>query len=267
MRIAKKFLAVLLAVLSIMSVCAFSASAVEAPEFKLELITENDTTAIVRFSFEKGAISAFDATFKTSSAIKECGAITNSESFKDFKNDYEKETGGSIMTANNPSTKKVTFIATAPVTKATAVFDVAFVKKTSAPITEADISVTIDSCAVTTKNSYGVTENIDITDLAKVNVLFGSFTFRTKDYTLNYKDRMTLDFETNYATEDLVWETSNAKVAQADEVGVVTATGKGNATITVKNANGDVLDTCNVNVKYSVGQWLIIIFLFGWIWY
>lgn len=47
-------------------------------------------------------------------------------------------------------------------------------------------------------------------------------------------------------------------------------TKKGTATITctVTDSNGNtVTDTCNVTVKYNFGQWLIVIILFGWIWY
>lgn len=47
-------------------------------------------------------------------------------------------------------------------------------------------------------------------------------------------------------------------------------TKKGTATITctVIDLNGNtVTDICNVTVKYNFGRWLIVIILFGWIWY
>ncbi len=268
MRIAKKILAIILVALSLMSVSAFSASAAAAPVFKIEVVAETDTDVTVRFSFVGGAISAFDATFATSSAIKECTAISLTSDFKKFSSDYSAETGASII-ANvfNTATKKVCFISTLPVTKATSIYDVQFSKKSSEKVTENDIRVVIDSCAVTETNSMGMTTNVDITSLAQVITSFGSFEFRTKDYSMNYKDRMTLDFASTYADEDLVWESSNADVAQVDEAGVVYASGKGSAVITVKNAAGNELDSCTVNVGYSFLQWIIIIVLFGWIWY
>ena len=95
------------------------------------------------------------------------------------------------------------------------------------------------------------------------------------DISLNYKKSTTLkptikaDDGVKYKVE---YSTSNPKVATVDKNGKVTATkrGSGSATITctVTDSNGNVVkDTCKVNVKLSFGQWLIVIVLFGWIWY
>ncbi len=93
------------------------------------------------------------------------------------------------------------------------------------------------------------------------------------DITLNYKKSTTLkptikaDDGAKYKVE---YSTSNAKVATVDKNGKVYAAKKGSATITctVTDSNGNtVTDTCKVTVKYSFGQWLIKILLFGWIWY
>lgn len=95
------------------------------------------------------------------------------------------------------------------------------------------------------------------------------------DISLNYKKSTTLkptitaDEGAKYTVK---YSTSNPKVATVDKNGKVTATkrGSGSATITctVTDSNGNtVTDTCKVNVKLSFGQWLIVIVLFGWIWY
>lgn len=93
------------------------------------------------------------------------------------------------------------------------------------------------------------------------------------DITLNYKKSATLkptikaDEGAKYTVK---YSSSNTKVATVDENGKVYAAKKGNATITctVIDSNGNtVQDTCKVTVKYSFGQWLIKILLFGWIWY
>lgn len=93
------------------------------------------------------------------------------------------------------------------------------------------------------------------------------------DISLNYKKSTTLkptikaDEGAKYTVK---YSSSNTKVATVDENGKVYAAKKGNATITctVIDSNGNtVQDTCKVTVKYSFGQWLIKILLFGWIWY
>lgn len=93
------------------------------------------------------------------------------------------------------------------------------------------------------------------------------------DITLNYKKSTTI---TPSITADegakytVTYSSSNAKVATVDQNGKVYVAKKGSATITctVTDSNGNtVQDTCKVTVKYSFGQWLIKILLFGWIWY
>ena len=93
------------------------------------------------------------------------------------------------------------------------------------------------------------------------------------DIKLNYKKSTTItpsitaDEGAKYTVK---YSSSNTKVATVDENGKVYAAKKGGATITctVTDSNGNtVSDTCKVTVKYSFGQWLIKILLFGWIWY
>ena len=94
-----------------------------------------------------------------------------------------------------------------------------------------------------------------------------------KDIKLAYKKsgtikpNITADEGAKYTVK---YESSNPKVASVDKNGKVTALKKGSAkiTCTVTDSNGNtVSDTCTVTVKYNFGQWLIIILLFGWIWY
>ena len=91
--------------------------------------------------------------------------------------------------------------------------------------------------------------------------------------TFNYKSTYMLSPEVkadNGAKYTIKYESSNTKVATVGEDGKIYGAKKGNATITctVTDSYGNVVkDSCNVNVEYSTGQWLIIILLFGWIWY
>ena len=93
------------------------------------------------------------------------------------------------------------------------------------------------------------------------------------DITINYKKSaainpiITADEGVTYTVK---YESSNPKVATVDQNGNVYGAKKGSADIKVTvtdSAGNTVTDTCNVKVKYSFGQWLIVILLFGWIWY
>jgi uncharacterized protein YjdB len=51
------------------------------------------------------------------------------------------------------------------------------------------------------------------------------------------------------------------------DTGKITAVGNGSATITATSVANGLQDTCEITVKYSFVQWLIVIFLFGWLWF
>ena len=91
--------------------------------------------------------------------------------------------------------------------------------------------------------------------------------------TVNYKSTYMLSPEITAdkgAKYTVKYESSDTKVATVDKDGKVYGAKKGSATITctVTDSYGNaVTDKCNVNVGYSGVQWVIIILLFGWIWY
>ncbi len=70
---------------------------------------------------------------------------------------------------------------------------------------------------------------------------------------------------------DVIWTSSNEKVATVDEDGNVTTHHRGDAVITATlvDAEGNVIasDTCTVEVYYTFCQWLIWFFLIGCAWY
>lgn len=90
---------------------------------------------------------------------------------------------------------------------------------------------------------------------------------------VNYKDSASLNTRINVADEvnySVKYTSSDCSVATVDENGNIYGAGKGNTTITctVTDEFGNVVsDTCDVEVNYTFGQWLIVILLFGWIWY
>ncbi|MBR1496905.1 MAG: hypothetical protein IJ617_04705 [Oscillospiraceae bacterium] len=64
----------------------------------------------------------------------------------------------------------------------------------------------------------------------------------------------------------LRWSSSDPAVVSVDASGVLHAVGRGHAVVTCA-AGGQAEGRCSVTVTYSLPQWLIIVFLFGWIWY
>ncbi len=90
---------------------------------------------------------------------------------------------------------------------------------------------------------------------------------------LDYKSTGTIATAINADTGakyTVTYSSSNSTVASVDVNGKVTAGKTGNATITctVTDEYGNVVtDTCEVKVSYNWWQWIIVIVLFGWIWY
>ena len=123
------------------------------------------------------------------------------------------------------------------------------------------------------KDGYVVFKTDHFSEYAVVEQLACVKSVSISDITLNYKKSATIkptvkaDDGAKYTVK---YSSSNTKVATVDKNGKVYGAKKGTATITctVTDSNGNtVQDTCKVTVKYSFGQWLIVILLFGWIWY
>ena len=123
------------------------------------------------------------------------------------------------------------------------------------------------------KGGYVIFNTNHFSEYAIVEQSAGVNSVSISDVTLNYKKSTTIkptikaDDGAEYTVE---YSSSNTKVATVDNNGKVYGAKKGSATITctVTDSNGNVAtDTCKVTVGYSFGQWLIVIVLFGWIWY
>lgn len=93
------------------------------------------------------------------------------------------------------------------------------------------------------------------------------------DVSLDYKGSttitpsITVDSGVKYS---VTYSSSNSSVASVDANGKVSTGKTGSATIivTVTDEYGNtVTDTCEVNVSYNWCQWIIVIVLFGCIWY
>ena len=87
---------------------------------------------------------------------------------------------------------------------------------------------------------------------------------------LHYKDSkalwVTVEPE-NASDPTVLYTSSDESVATVDSYGRVTGAGRGSCQITCTSQDGQASAVCDVTVDYSFPQWLIVILLFGWIWY
>lgn len=81
---------------------------------------------------------------------------------------------------------------------------------------------------------------------------------KESSYSFNYKDTVTFNVP-------VTLESSNPNVASVSDNQIFMAS-TGNADVTVTFEDGNV-EIYHINVSYSFLQWIIIIVLFGWIWY
>ena len=87
---------------------------------------------------------------------------------------------------------------------------------------------------------------------------------------MTYKSSARLSAEVlpeNAANTDLIWTSSDTSVATVDDQGNVTAAGQGSAVITCASADGNASSSSVVVVQYTLWQRIIVVVLFGWIWY
>ena len=91
----------------------------------------------------------------------------------------------------------------------------------------------------------------------------------TKELTLK-ATKIRLRYQTTYdlaPSETVTWIVDDESVARVTVPGIVEAVGKGTTTVTAVSADGKKTASCDVTVYYAWWQWLIRIFLAGWLWY
>jgi len=86
---------------------------------------------------------------------------------------------------------------------------------------------------------------------------------------LRYNEATSLFADIARRAPDLQWRSSNTSVFSINQNGLITYArlGRGTTIVTATCANGIERVRVEVNVRMLWWQWLIIIFLFGWIWY
>lgn len=82
--------------------------------------------------------------------------------------------------------------------------------------------------------------------------------------TASLKDNLNATILKDYK---LVWSSADESIVTVDEEGTICGAKAGTTTVTAKSKDGKFVKDFEVTVSYSVWQWIIIIVLFGWIWY
>ena len=72
--------------------------------------------------------------------------------------------------------------------------------------------------------------------------------------------------DSSAGNKTLKWTSADESIVTVED-GKIYGAKTGATTVTVKSTDGKYTETFNVQVSYSVFQWIIIIVLFGWIWY
>lgn len=255
----KKIIAMLLAMLIIMSAGVFTSSAARnVPAFELRLVSENGKDAVFELWLVNGAFMTFDLTLTHSSAITAFKSIYTTDNFDSYIREL-KSNGGSFAESAYAATGKISIASTLPISKPTSIYKISVTKKTTDTLTATDITPFFSECMAEDETT--------VRNEVKISVTLGTISI-DENVEMKYKSSTKIGIETSYKdTKSIKWSSSDTKVATVDENGNVYAAGKGTAVITAASVDGTVKDTCNVTVNYSFGQWLIIIILFGWIWY
>ena len=239
-------------------------SKLEDVVFSMEKESETDSQITIILNLEKGSFNALDLGFNTTGL--KCKKIILSSELKDF----ETTNKPNIIISSNPSTGKFSMGSLVLYSLHCNFLKVVFEKISK----EYSIEGSVSSCAKSFNNKTlkinGYVSNKISSVATPVNIVRS---VSIPDKTINYKKSATLnptitaDDGVKYTVK---YESSNPKVATVDQNGNVYGAKKGSADIKVTvtdSAGNTVTDTCNVKVKYSFGQWLIVILLFGWIWY
>lgn len=236
-----------------MGAIASSAASYANPVFEVAVLSESSSEVTVSLNLVSGKFNCADFAFVAGSGYT-CKNIKMGESLSNADS----------MGQSNVNNGKVSVLCTSLYSQTGSFYTATFIKTGSSSFKSGDVKVVFSNCSVL--------EDGDTIVLYPTVTYEVEISLDKTDVSMNYKDSTGIGYSTNASAGcTVVWSTSDDDVATVDENGEVYAAGKGEATITcsVVDAAGNVLaeDTCDVTVEYSFGQWLIIILLFGFIWY
>ena len=245
----KKIISIALCAVMLFALGGFASSAAKYadPVFELEVVSETSSEVKIALNLVSGKFNCADFTFVAKSGYT-CKSI---------------EASSAVGQANglgqaNVKNGKVSVACIDIYSAQGAFYTATFSKSSSADFVSGDITVEFSSCSIAEGgNTIPVFPQVN----NPVTVI-----------SMNYKDSTTLSHSFNVPSGAAVkWTSSDTDVVTVDENGGVYASGTGEATVTcsVVDSNGKVLaeTTWDFEVSYTVLQWIIIILLFGWIWY
>ncbi len=101
-----------------------------------------------------------------------------------------------------------------------------------------------------------------------INITLNKISFEQDNYIVNYKDSLKVVATPNMETgKKINYVIGDSTVATIDDEGNITTVGPGTATVVATIEGTDISDTCTITVSYTWWQWIIVIVLFGWLWY
>lgn len=262
MKIFKRLISLVLCLLICFSAFSLtgSAAAPKAPVFTLAVVSQNEKTVKLVLSLTEGSFSTFDFMLITGPAVKSCESLTTTDEFDDYCLELRRNKV-QIGYSSYAVTQKMSFAATGVLDRKISICEIVLNKNSSADISANDISLAFSECVLSDASSeYRFGGNV------KVNYVFGAVSLSEHNISIQYKKSAKLTAESTYS-KPVVWSSSNENVARVDSEGNISTCKRGSAVITCTSPDGSVTDSCQVTVTYSVLQWIIIIVLFGWIWY
>ncbi len=256
----KKILSVILCAVILLSMGAISISAASYanPVFDVTVLSESSTSIKISLNLVSGKFNCADFVFSAPAGYT-CKKIENGSALNAFTS-----AGGFALAQNNPANGAVSIACTTLYSNKGSFFVATYNKPSSASYKPGDVKIKFSNCSVFEKGDT-------VTLSPKVSYAF-DLSLNQTDVAMNFKDSMKLELLTAVSKDQtVVWESSDTDVITVDEDGNVYAAGKGNAKVTcsVVDAKGNVVATaeCNFKVDYTAIQWIIIILLFGFLWY
>ena len=256
----KKIISIILCSVILFAMGGFASSAAkyENPVFSVTVLSETSSQVVVSLNLVSGKFNCLDFQFKAVSGYR-CVKLERGDALVSYFNN-----GGTGLSEGNVANGMVGVPLQSLYSKTGSFYKATFVKSNGGNFKSGDISVVISNCSILEGDEtvvlYPTIQNSASIVLSETSVA------------MNYKNSKTLTYTTDVPAGSVVkWTSSNEKVVTVDENGNVYAAGTGDATVTctVTDANGKTIAeaSCDFKVSYTILQWIIMIVLFGWLWY
>ena len=268
MKLFRQILSVVLAAVMLLCIVPFSASAATAPSFKIAEKSNDGTTLVVSVNLTSGSFNALDLSFDVSGLT--CKSIAKGSALKNAIGNDETDM---IMStnANAPAGKSNVSCSSSTAYNFTGEFITAtFTINNSSNYY---FKLNFESCAVMDNKGNSVQVNPSVTGTIKHTTSATVSSVTVNDVSMNYKKTAKINpviDAPNGLAYTVEFTSADKSIVTVDENGNVYGAKKGTTkiTCTVTDASGNIVEAqSNVEVTYAWWQWIIVIVLFGWIWY